>query len=119
MLSKKNSTIDGAVNNLSESANAKASVISTEFKSFLADIEQLITEATSLTGEDLLQAKSKLNDRIDTIKHSFDDMGESIGNKARKSAVVADKYVHEQPWVAIGAGAALGLLIGLLASRRS
>lgn len=119
MQNKKISTIDAAANSLSESANSKASAISTEFKNFLADIEQLITEATSMTGDDLLQAKSKLNDRIDTIKHSFDDIGESIGNKARKSAVAADHYVHEQPWVAIGAGAALGLLVGLLASRRS
>jgi len=119
MQNKKISTIDGAASGLSASASSATSAISTEFKNFLADIEQLITEATSMTGDDLLQAKSKLHDRIDTIKHSFDDIGESVATKARKSAVVADKYVHEQPWVAIGAGAALGLLVGLLASRRS
>ncbi len=119
MQNNKISTLDGQAHSLSASAHNKASAISSEFKNFLADIEQLITEATSMTGDDLVQAKSKLNDRIDSIKHSFDDIGESIGSKARKSAVITNNYVHEQPWIAIGAGAAVGLLVGFLASRRS
>jgi ElaB/YqjD/DUF883 family membrane-anchored ribosome-binding protein len=119
MQNGKISNLDTQVHNVSVSAQNKTSAISSEFKNFLADIEQLITEATSMTGDDLVQAKSKLNDRIDSIKHSFDDIGDSIGTKARKSAVITNNYVHEQPWVAIGAGAALGLLVGFLASRRS
>ena len=118
MQNNKISNLDGQANGLSASAHNKTTAISSEFKNFLADIEQLITEATSMTGEDLVQAKSKLNDRIDSIKHSFDDIGESIGTKARKSAVITNNYVHEQPWIAIGAGAAVGLLVGFLASRR-
>jgi ElaB/YqjD/DUF883 family membrane-anchored ribosome-binding protein len=119
MQNNKISNLDSQVNNLSASAHNTTSAISSEFKNFLADIEQLITEATSMTGDDLVQAKSKLNDRIDSIKHSFDDIGDSIGNKARRSAVITNNYVHEQPWIAIGAGAAVGLLVGFLASRRS
>ena len=119
MQNNKSSTHDGQANGLSASAHNKPSAISSEFKNFLADIEQLITEATSMTGDDLAQAKIKLNDRIDLIKHSFDEIGESIGSKARRSAVITNNYVHEQPWVAIGAGAAVGLLVGFLASRRS
>jgi ElaB/YqjD/DUF883 family membrane-anchored ribosome-binding protein len=104
---------------LSAATYAKPSAVSVEFKNFLADIEHLITEATSMTSEDLTQAKSKLNERMDSIKHSFDDLSESVSTKARKSAAVTNNYVHEQPWVAIGAGAVVGLLVGFLASRRS
>jgi ElaB/YqjD/DUF883 family membrane-anchored ribosome-binding protein len=120
MQNTKNSDyVDGQARSLSASAHSTSSAISMEFKNFLADIEQLISEATSMTGEDLAQAKIKLNDRIDSIKHSFEDIGEGIGHKARRSAAITNNYVHEQPWVAIGAGAALGLLVGFLASRRS
>ncbi len=118
MQNNKLSNLDGQANGLSAAAHNKPTAISSEFKNFLADIEQLITEATSMTGDDLVQAKSKLNDRIDLIKHSFDDIGDSIGSKARRSAVITNNYVHEQPWIAIGAGAAVGLLVGFLASRR-
>lgn len=104
---------------LSATTQAKSSAISSEFKNFLADIEHLITEATSMTTEDLTQAKTKLNERMESIKHSFDDLSETVSAKARKSAVVTNNYVHEQPWVAIGAGAVVGLLVGFLASRRS
>lgn len=111
--------VDGKAHSLSASAHTKTSAISSEFKNFLADIEQLISEATSMTGDELAQAKTKLNDRIDSIKHSVVDMGESISNKARRGATVTNEYVHEQPWVAIGAGVAVGMLVGFLVSRRS
>ena len=90
MQNNKISNLDGQGHSLNASAQSKPSAISLEFKNFLADIEQLITEATSMTGDDLAQAKIKLNDRIDSIKHSFDDIGDSIGNKARRSAVITN-----------------------------
>jgi ElaB/YqjD/DUF883 family membrane-anchored ribosome-binding protein len=31
---------------------------------------------------------------------------------------VTDEYVHENPWQAIGIGAAIGFLVGLVVSRR-
>jgi ElaB/YqjD/DUF883 family membrane-anchored ribosome-binding protein len=38
--------------------------------------------------------------------------------RARQAADFTDGYVHENPWRAIGVGAAIGLLIGYLVSRR-
>jgi ElaB/YqjD/DUF883 family membrane-anchored ribosome-binding protein len=119
MQNNKVSNLDGQVNNLHANTHQQPSAISLEFKNFLADIEHLMTEATAMTGDDLVQVKSKLNDRIAAIKHSFDDMGDSLSSKARRSAAVTNNYVHEQPWVAIGAGAAIGLLVGFLAARRA
>jgi len=119
MQTKKISTLDSKVNSLKESSSNKSSAISKEFQNFLTDIEHLITEATSMTSDDINQAKTKLNERIDSIKHSFDGVGDNISSTARKGAAETNKYVHEQPWVAIGAGAAIGLLVGFLASRRS
>jgi len=119
MQTSKVATLDGTTTNSSATTQKAPSAISLEFKNFLADIEHLIGEVTSMTGEDLAQAKIKLNERIDSIKHSFDDLSDSIGDKARKTAAITNNYVHEQPWVAVGAGAAVGFVVGLLASRRS
>ena len=38
--------------------------------------------------------------------------------KARKIASDSDDYVHENPWTAIGVGAGVGLLLGLLIGRK-
>jgi len=92
--------------------------ISSEFKHFLSDIEDLVTQATSLTGEDLSKAKRNINNRIDAAKHSLEEVGGKVAERARTGATITNNYVHEQPWIAIGAGAAVGLIVGYLISRR-
>ena len=61
-------------------------LIADEYHHFLADIEDLIKASTSLTGEDLVQAKAALNARINEAKKSFEEMGGAIADKARSSA---------------------------------
>jgi ElaB/YqjD/DUF883 family membrane-anchored ribosome-binding protein len=41
-----------------------------------------------------------------------------LRTQASDAAAVADDYVHERPWAAIGIAAAVGLAIGLLAGSR-
>lgn len=96
----------------------KPSSISLEFQRFLTDIEDLVAQATSLTGEDLAKLKNTMNERITLAKASLNELSENLVQKARKGAAATNTYVHEQPWTAVGAGAAIGLLVGLLVSRR-
>lgn len=111
-------------NNPASSANSKdatsepSSGLAREFHSFVADIEDLVKATTSLTGDELNRAKAKLNQRIASAKTTVEDMGETIVNRARKTAETTNTYVHEKPWNAIGAGAAVGLLLGYLLARR-
>ncbi|EIK44552.1 protein of unknown function DUF883 ElaB [Cellvibrio sp. BR] len=96
-----------------------SSGIAHEFQSFVADIEDLIKATTNLTGEDLQRAKDKVNQRITAAKDAATEMGETVMNRARKTAETTNTYVHEQPWNAIGASAAVGLLLGYLLARRN
>jgi len=96
-----------------------ASGISNEFKSFLTDIEDLVKETTTLTGEDLARAKAKLTARISAAKESVTDVGAVISERARGAAYTTNQYVHDQPWKSITIGAAFGLLLGFVLSRRS
>ncbi len=96
----------------------KTNSISVEFQRFLTDIEDLVSQATSLTGEDLAKLKNSMNERITVAKESLNELSNNLVQKARKGATATNNYVHEQPWTAVGAGAAIGLLVGLLVSRR-
>jgi len=89
-----------------------------EFHNFIADIEDLITSMTPLTGEDLARAKAKLAERVELAKESFAEAGGQIADRARQTARVTDAYVRENPWTSIGIGAILGLLVGIAVSRR-
>lgn len=106
-------------NSKDTSVGEVTSGVAREFHSFVADIEDLIKATTNLTGEELTRAKAKLNQRIASAKTSVEDMSETIVNRARKTAETTNTYVHEQPWNAIGASAAVGLLVGYLLARRS
>jgi ElaB/YqjD/DUF883 family membrane-anchored ribosome-binding protein len=99
-------------------ADSALSNISNEFRSFVADVENLLKATNSLSGEELAKAKAKLEQRIAAAKSSAEELGSNIANRARKTAESANTYVHEQPWPAIGASAGIGFLVGYLLSRR-
>jgi ElaB/YqjD/DUF883 family membrane-anchored ribosome-binding protein len=92
--------------------------ISNEFKSFLSDVEDLVKQATTLTGDDLARAKAKLSARIGAAKESVSGAGAAISDRARNAAHITNEYVHEQPWKSISIGAAFGLLLGFVLARR-
>lgn len=95
------------------------SLPASEFHSFVADIEDMVKATTTMTGEDLAQAKAKLNARVSQAKEAAAEMGNAAVQQARDAARVTDGFVHENPWQAIGIGAVLGLVIGFaLASRK-
>jgi ElaB/YqjD/DUF883 family membrane-anchored ribosome-binding protein len=89
-----------------------------ELRNFVADIGDLIKATTSLTGEDLARARTRLVERAAAAKASLEKMGGAVTARARHSAEVTNAYVHEQPWQAIGIGAAVGLLVGIVLARR-
>ncbi|HZX16759.1 MAG TPA: hypothetical protein VFF22_07830 [Pseudomonas sp.] len=90
-----------------------------DFHNFLADIEDLIKDVTTLTGEDLAQAKAKLSSRIDAAKVSAEAVGESLSQRAKQTVASTNDYLHEKPWTALCAGAAIAFLLGLLTARRN
>lgn len=93
-----------------------------EWQGIVADIEDLVTATTTLTGEDLARAKARLQQRVASAKAAVARTGAAIAQGARRSAAATDEYVHASPWKAVGIGAAgaavLGFLLGLQLARR-
>lgn len=96
----------------------KTAALSKEFQNLLTDIEKLLEEAASLTGDELFEAKEKIEERVAAAKESVTDFSDEIGRYTRKTGARIDDEVHEETWKAIGVGAAIGLLLGMLVSRR-
>jgi ElaB/YqjD/DUF883 family membrane-anchored ribosome-binding protein len=93
--------------------------ISKAFKAFVNDIEELLKETASLSGDELDKARARITNRIELAKKVICEANKSLAQQARESAEVADRYVHEQPWKVLGAGVAISFLVGLLLGRRS
>jgi ElaB/YqjD/DUF883 family membrane-anchored ribosome-binding protein len=47
-------------------------------------------------------------------KKALADAEQTFLNKSKECAEIADDYVRENPWSAVGVAAALGLALGLL-----
>lgn len=92
--------------------------VSSEFKKFLADIEDLVKATNLLTGEELAKAKDELNKRFTAAKASMSDVSSNITEKAKKTAAYSNTYVHEKPWQAICGVSVIGFLVGYLLARR-
>ena len=108
----------GSVQTAVSSLEKSSSALSKEFGHVLADIEDLIHSSTSLTGDELTRVKGKIVERIASARQSLESSGRTAIAQARKAATVTNEYVKEEPWKAVGIGAALGFFIGLLLARR-
>ncbi|MFT5781781.1 MAG: ElaB/YqjD/DUF883 family membrane-anchored ribosome-binding protein [Pseudomonas sp.] len=99
-------------------ADSMAAGVSREFSNFITDIEDLLKETAALTGDDLNRAKAALSARVSAAKESIDGASNSVAEQVRKSGALTNEYVHEQPWKAIGAVAAVAFVLGLVFTRR-
>jgi ElaB/YqjD/DUF883 family membrane-anchored ribosome-binding protein len=85
------------------------------------DIERLVGEAeAAATGAGnegkaaLRQLRERLAVVLDGARSRLDDVQYGVRDAARTT----DRYVHDQPWPVIGAALVVGVVAGLLISRR-
>jgi ElaB/YqjD/DUF883 family membrane-anchored ribosome-binding protein len=98
--------------------DASRSSLNGEFHNFLLDMEDLVKQTASVTGEDFIRVKEELGQRISAAKKSIEDMGGAVTQEAYKGAVATNAYVHDKPWQVIGASAAVAFLLGFVLARR-
>jgi len=96
----------------------KSATLSREFENFLSDMEEMLQQTATLGGDELAEAKDRIQERMAEAKEAASSISGDLARRARKAAKTANREAHEEPWKIIGAGAAVGLLLGLLLSRR-
>ena len=89
-----------------------------DIKSVIADGEDLLKAAAEVSGEGFAVARQKFEKKLGSAKARLADASQAAVEKTRETATAANRYVHDNPWPAIGIAAAAGILIGLLAARR-
>lgn len=92
--------------------------LAADFRMVMDDIDALV-KATSNQAEGEVQTlRSRIRDRLDTVKDRAAGVQEEAVLRAKEAARVTDDFVHDHPWEIVGAAAALGLAIGVLIGRR-
>jgi ElaB/YqjD/DUF883 family membrane-anchored ribosome-binding protein len=84
----------------------------------IADAEELMQATAHQTEGKVVELRDRINDNLREARHKLADAEDAIREKTREMARATDDYVHDHPWRAVGAAAGVGLIIGLLISRR-
>ena len=98
--------------------NRAKSRMAGDIRSVIADGEDLLKAVADVSGEGFAAAREKFAKKLGSAKAKLADASQAAVDKTVQTAAVTNRYVHENPWSAIGAAAAAGLLIGFLAARR-
>jgi ElaB/YqjD/DUF883 family membrane-anchored ribosome-binding protein len=88
-----------------------------DLKSLVGDAEELLRATTSQAGEKIAVARQKIEQSLIEGKKALADAEKVVLNKSKECAEIADDYVRDNPWSAVGIAAGLGLVLGLLIRR--
>lgn len=89
-----------------------------EIRNLIADVEDLLKGVANVGDADIARLRARVMDTVQQAKTTLKDRTETLRAQATDAATVADDYVRERPWVAIGIAAAVGVAVGMLAGRR-
>jgi ElaB/YqjD/DUF883 family membrane-anchored ribosome-binding protein len=89
-----------------------------DFAEMLTEAEELMKRAASETGDRAKDLRSQVEAKLLAAKSRLQEMQGDALDSAKAAARVTDDYVHDNPWQAIGAAAAVGFIVGLLMNRR-
>jgi ElaB/YqjD/DUF883 family membrane-anchored ribosome-binding protein len=89
-----------------------------DFSDALDDANTLLREAAAETSERASDLRSQVAAKLLSAKLKLQDLQDDTVDRAKAAARVADDFVRDNPWQAMGAAAAVGFLVGVLISRR-
>ncbi len=88
-----------------------------DLKQVIHDAEELLKATAGQAGENIARVRAKAEASLHSARERLAELGGSGAERVREKAGQANAYVHDNPWIAVGAGAVVGLLVGLLVGR--
>lgn len=82
----------------------------------ISEAEQWLDDVTApATGS---EARARFDDTLTNARNDLRKLEDSLLTHSRNAADTVDTYVRDNPWKAVTIGATLGLLVGVLLSRK-
>jgi ElaB/YqjD/DUF883 family membrane-anchored ribosome-binding protein len=101
-----------------EAAHQAGAAASGEVQNLIADVEDLLNRVGDAADPEVRRLRSKVVAAVAATRQSIADGTEQVQRQAKQALEASDRYVHNQPWEAIGIAALAGIAVGFLVSRR-
>jgi ElaB/YqjD/DUF883 family membrane-anchored ribosome-binding protein len=103
---------------MSNDTDVSREKLASDLRVVVADAEELLRATAGQMGEKAIIARERIQESLRAAKDKLSRAEEAVVDKTKAAARATDDYVHEHPWGAVGIAAAVGLVIGMLISRR-
>lgn len=100
------------------SAATLAEQVEADVRKAISGAEDMLTQAASATGDKAAELRAKALHQLQALRERLNDAQGTALRQGKAAARATDEYVHENPWRSILAAASLGVVVGLLVSRR-
>lgn len=88
-----------------------------DFRLVVKDTEELLRATAGVAGEKVSAARERIQENLDSAKARLASAEDEFIAKTQEAAKATDAYVHDNPWKAVGIGAAVGVIVGMLIGR--
>ena len=92
--------------------------LASDLRIVIADAEELLRATAGQVGEKAVVARERIQESLRLAKDKLARAEEVMVDRTKAAARATDDYVHDHPWGAVGIAAAVGLVMGMLISRR-
>lgn len=89
-----------------------------EMTSLRADLDDLTSRLSSLSEFELIAAKEKILAKVEAMKVAAKGVATDVGQQFNHGVGVTTEYVKERPLQSLAVAAGIGILLGMLISRR-
>lgn len=89
-----------------------------DFKKVIGDAEELLKVTASETGGKIDAVRERAEENLRAARQKLNSLESDIIGKTKAAAKATGQLVHENPWQAVAIAGAVGLLFGMLSSRR-
>jgi ElaB/YqjD/DUF883 family membrane-anchored ribosome-binding protein len=100
-----------------ETQDAKDSLIE-DFKTVMNDAEELLKATSNQTGDKIGAARARAEESLREARRKLGEIERSLMDRTKAAAKATDHLVHENPWRSITVATAVGVMLGMLISRR-
>ena len=77
----------------------------------------MLNSSADKSKEEVSKLRSKAEQALKESRYRLGETGDALAKQTREAAR-ADEYVRDNPWTGVGIGAAVGVVLGVLLTRR-
>ena len=103
---------------LNKEAAVTKEKLAEDLRIVIADAEELLRATAGQAGEKFAATRQKVQERIERARAELSDVEDLLTDQGRQAARAADEYVRSNPWQSVGIAAGIGIIIGVLITRR-